>query len=67
MFEKGKVYKTLSGKPAKILWVYTFRSGGSGLVVLHCPYTTEEKVLQHRVDGIFSEIFDYYNLTTEEY
>ena len=71
MFERGKVYKTAEGKPAKILWVFSSMSGNKGLVALHDAYSEYECVLQHLLSGrcFNDDIIDdpMCDLTEEEY
>ncbi|HNC59251.1 MAG TPA: hypothetical protein PLP33_27740 [Leptospiraceae bacterium] len=67
MFEKGKVYKTVEGKPAKILWVSSSQSETQSMFVLHNSYTKAEDVLEHDLDGIYMRVMPDFNLTTEEY
>lgn len=63
-FEKGKVYKTREGHPAKILWIDT---NDGTLYVLHQPYTKEEGVLLHEPSGKFSDVLPELDLTEEIY
>lgn len=69
MFEKGKVYKTKSGRPAKVIWVAPNRSQLSGFMcVLHYAFTDEECVfLHHTKDGRYFQNETVDDLTEELY
>ncbi len=70
VFEKGKVYKTVAGKPAKVLWLASEKSKLIyGLMcVVHGSYTERELILFHdRETGKYSDELLEYNLTTELY
>mgnify|MGYP001564625449 CR=1 FL=1 len=72
MYKVGKVYKTIGGTPAKILWVDStvFQSYNPSAIpkiyVLHQPYTRREIVLQHNLDGVMPAL-NLYDLTPIEY
>lgn len=69
-FEIDKVYKTVEGKPIRILWIYSrnaeHKERGT-LVALHEPYTRFENIIHHDADGRFSDTLPQFNLTNEEY
>lgn len=82
MFEVGKVYKTLAGSPAKVLWVYSLQSlhlaGISQelrtMYVLHEAYGARELVVCHAYSNgkctscaMSPESACSYDLTMEEY
>ena len=75
MFQKGKVYKTVKGTPAKILWITSPQSGWKEMWVLHQAYTEDETILFHNLEGVNLESLrfdathgdDLYNLTVEFY
>lgn len=68
MFEKGKIYKTVEGKPAKVLWVAYGKQYPQAMWVLHNAYSDKETVLYHNAEtGHFSELLKEYNLVEEFY
>lgn len=69
MFEKGKVYKTTSGRPAKVIWVAPPTSELSGyMCVLHYAFTKQECVFLHfSRDGKYFENETVDDLTEELY
>jgi len=67
-FIKGKVYKTTSGLPAKILWVAPDTCQLKGFMcVLHYAFTSEECVFLHNIDGTYFEGTTVDDLTLEIY
>ena len=69
MFVKGRVYKTVSGNPAKVLWIAPYDADLHGyMCVLHGAYTQSECVLLHLSDsGIYFGEASVDDLTEELY
>lgn len=75
MFEVGKVYETVSGNPAKVLWIQTdqcTRLGGYNpkfkiMYVLHFAYNAKEGVYTHFLkDGVCADLYDAGNARLRE-
>ncbi len=76
MFNIGSTYLTIGQKPAKVLWIestlFAQKAGVAYdsrlMTVLHEPYTENERILFHLLDGTYYGAgLDGVNLTEVQY
>lgn len=73
MFQIGKVYNTVTNKPAKILWIesesYANKAGVAERVmwVLHEAFSENEEVRIHHISGFFLGESSDFDLLEDEY